>query len=276
MGGYIVIDRGLFKHWIWDKYGKEWIDLIQLANYEDKTRLYRNEVIVAKRGVVEMSISSLAARWGWSRHKTSDFLNLLEREKMITLKKEYKRTTIEIANYSKYQKNGTGTGQQNGQKRDRYGTADFDKENVENSIGAENGRNCNTENWDIKRTSDPTKRDTYPINQKKKEINKPITRARAREGNPDTDWFFSTVSPELSEAVNRWIAYKTERRQSYKPIGLNTLLRKIQEKAKTHGDSAVIEAIDEAIASQYQGIVWDKISRKQSNSYDMIRGWANE
>lgn len=277
--GYIVLDRKLFSHWIWDKYGKEWVDLIQLANYEDKTRLYRNNVIVAKRGDVEMSISSLAARWKWSRHKTSDFLKLLEKQGMIIVKKENGRTVIKIVNYSEYQKtpqkNGTGSGQAEPQKRDRFGTGSGPVENVENSSGFEVEKIYTNEKRDIKRTVGGQKRDNIPINQKKK-INKITNNARAREGNSETDWFFVQASSELSEAVNRWLAYKAERRQSYKPIGLNTLLKKISEKAKAHGDAAVIEAIDEAIASQYQGIVWDKISRKQRNDFDMIRGWANE
>ena len=102
--GYIVLDRELFNHWIWEKYGKEWVDLIQLANYEDKTRLYHNEVIVVKRGVVEMNISSLAARWGWSWHKTESFIELLSEQNMVSVKKPNRRDIfIEIINYDKYQ-----------------------------------------------------------------------------------------------------------------------------------------------------------------------------
>ena len=266
--GYIVLDRKLFSHWIWDKYGKEWVDLIQLANFEDKQRLYGNEVKVSKRGMVETTVSRLSARWGWSWHKTDDFINLLKQQEMITVEKSNKTLFIEITNYDKYQFNP----QKNAIKmRQKCDAGSVEKYGFEE--GAQK-KQCD-KNATKPRTKSEQKAN-IPIKEKKenKEINN-NARTHAREGNSETDWFFVQASPELSEAVNRWVAYKAERRQSYKPIGLNTLLKKISEKAKTHGDAAVIEAIDEAIASQYQGIVWDRI-RKPKNDFDMIRGWANE
>lgn len=270
--GYIVLDRALFNHWIWEKYGKEWVDLIQLANYEDKTRLYHNEVIVVKRGVVEMNISSLAARWGWSWHKTESFIKLLSEQNMVSVKKPNRRDIfIEIINYDKYQLSP--------QKTAKTERTKSESENVEKYSVSENGKNKQSEKSAIKKRSKSGQKANIPIKEIK-EINKINQDARAREGNPETDWFFVQASPELSEAVNRWIAYKHERRQPYKPIGLNTLLRKISEKAKEHGDAAVIEIIDQSIASQYQGIVWDKIKRQtrieeMQSTYDALERWAN-
>jgi len=62
----------------------------------------------------------------------------------------------------------------------------------------------------------------------------------------------------LEQAVNDWITYKREKRQAYKPSGLNSLLAQVQKNANTYGDTAVIHAIHESMASNYQGIVWDK------------------
>ena len=264
--GYILLDRKLFSHWIWDKYGKEWVDLIQLANFEDKTRLYGNEVKVAKRGMVETTVSRLSARWGWSWHKTNDFIKLLKQQEMITVERVNKILFIEIMNYDKYQFNP--------QKSAIKMRENCDAESVEKYGFEEGTQQKQSDEITKKARQNCEQKANIPIKEKK-ENKKLSNNARAREGNPETDWFFVQASPELSEAVNRWVAYKAERRQSYKPIGLNTLLKKISEKAKTHGDAAVIEAIDEAIASQYQGIVWDRI-RKPKNDFDMIRGWANE
>jgi hypothetical protein len=63
---------------------------------------------------------------------------------------------------------------------------------------------------------------------------------------------------ELEQAVNNWLTYKQEKRQQYKPSGLNSLLSQVQKHAKTYGETAVIHAINESMASNYQGIVWDK------------------
>jgi len=62
----------------------------------------------------------------------------------------------------------------------------------------------------------------------------------------------------LSQAVSDWIKYKTEKRQGYKPKGLQTLLTQIQNNVDKYGNAAVIHAINESMASNYQGIVWDK------------------
>jgi len=68
-----------------------------------------------------------------------------------------------------------------------------------------------------------------------------------------------TFHGELGQAVNDWLVYKQEKRQQYKPSGLNSLLSQVQKHANTYGESAVIHAINESMASNYQGIVWDKV-----------------
>lgn len=104
--GWISIHRQLQKHWIWkDKpfsKGQAWIDLIMLANYEDKKIPYKGEVITCERGTVNLSISVLAERWGWGREKTRKFLRLLEADKMVTVNATRHRTTITIENYTFY------------------------------------------------------------------------------------------------------------------------------------------------------------------------------
>lgn len=67
---------------------------------------------------------------------------------------------------------------------------------------------------------------------------------------------------ELREAVSNWLAYKKERRQSYKPTGLKSLLTQIRNSAKAYGDKAVAEVIEQSIANNYQGITFDKLKSK--------------
>ena len=63
---------------------------------------------------------------------------------------------------------------------------------------------------------------------------------------------------DLNQTITAWLTYKQEKRQAYKPSGLNSLLSQIQKYAIQYGDSADIHAITESMASNYQGIVWDK------------------
>ena len=113
--GWVPVSRELQDHWMWDDkpfaHGQAWIDLIMLANYEDTKMPYKGEIITCERGTVNLSISYLANRWGWSRHKTRDFLNLLESDGMVTVNATTNRTTITLENYSFYNDVPTTKGQ---------------------------------------------------------------------------------------------------------------------------------------------------------------------
>lgn len=104
--GWVPVKRQIQEHWLWkDKpfsQGQAWIDLIMLANYEDTKMPYKGEIITCERGTVNLSISYLANRWGWSRDKTRRFLKLLEKDGMVTVKATTHRTTITLENYSIY------------------------------------------------------------------------------------------------------------------------------------------------------------------------------
>lgn len=104
--GWVAICRAIQEHWLWTEKpfskGQAWIDLIMLANYEDKKMPYKGEVITCERGTVNLSITLLADRWGWSRDKTRKFLRLLESDNMVTVKATTHRTTITIENYALY------------------------------------------------------------------------------------------------------------------------------------------------------------------------------
>lgn len=93
-------------------------------------------------------------------------------------------------------------------------------------------------------------------------------------------------SKPLAEAVESWLAYKKEKRQSYRETGLKQLLTKIKKEAEKHGDEAVVEVIESSMSSNYQGIVWDRIKgRKKSgsayidainNRYDVVDKWLKK
>lgn len=110
--GFILIDRKLSEHWLWntEKFDKAhaWLDLILLANYVDKKKFYKGEIITCKRGDVNLSVKELASRWGWNWRTAKNFLNALANDGMITAEYTTKRTTITLINYDKYQFDATG------------------------------------------------------------------------------------------------------------------------------------------------------------------------
>lgn len=76
--------------------------------------------------------------------------------------------------------------------------------------------------------------------------------------------------------MTRWLAYKRERGQTYKAVGLDTLLKKIKKSAEEYGEASVTDLIDECIANRYQGIIWDRLKKPRlEDSYRMMEEWAN-
>lgn len=91
----------------------------------------------------------------------------------------------------------------------------------------------------------------------------PNPNARARRADQQ-DEIFADFPGELGKAVADWLAYKTEKRQGYKPTGLQSLLTQIRNAAKEHGDAAVVKVIRDSMAANYQGIVFDRLSRQKA------------
>ena len=100
---FLPLNRSLLNHWLWkDKpfsKGQAWVHLLLLANYEDKKMPYKGEVVTCKRGDVNLSITELAKRWGWSRNSARRFLMLLESDGMVTVNATTHRTTITLEKY---------------------------------------------------------------------------------------------------------------------------------------------------------------------------------
>lgn len=80
--------------------------------------------------------------------------------------------------------------------------------------------------------------------------------------NPLTPLQEEKFSPSLLEAVNEWLRYKHERKEDYKPTGLEAMTSEIRNKAAEHGDDAVIACIRHCMAQNWKGIIWDKLAEK--------------
>lgn len=105
--GWISIYRKIQDSWLWqekpfDK-AHAWIDLLLLANHQDKKALLGNELVIVKRGSFITSQKKLMYRWGWGSEKTRRFLKLLHSDGMIKIETDKKKTTIVINNYEEYQ-----------------------------------------------------------------------------------------------------------------------------------------------------------------------------
>ena len=72
------------------------------------------------------------------------------------------------------------------------------------------------------------------------------------------------ISNDLQAAMETWLKYKTERRESYKEQGLRALMKKASQSEQEYGTSAVIDVIEASMANRYQGITWDRLRGRAS------------
>ena len=82
-------------------------------------------------------------------------------------------------------------------------------------------------------------------------------RKRTKEKDKDKDSILPPLSPTLRESVEKWVAYKGERREEYKPVGLQSLVTQITKAAEEYGEAAMIDVITRSMAANYKGIVFD-------------------
>ena len=89
-----------------------------------------------------------------------------------------------------------------------------------------------------------------------------------------TDFFKAHM--DLYESLKRWMAYKDMKKPKAKNhyTDVSAFMNMVVKAAKEYGDHAVIEAITESIAQNYQGVVWDwceKYSKKSTHN-DPMKG----
>lgn len=86
--GWISLHRKIRENWLWrlkEPFDKRsaWIDLLLSVNHSHTKIKFDNGFIDIEPGQMITSIKKLADKWMWSRHKVSDFLNKLEKERDV-------------------------------------------------------------------------------------------------------------------------------------------------------------------------------------------------
>lgn len=108
MTGWISLHRSIEDHWLWETDRaftrlEAWIDILLMVNHKEKKIMIGNDLITVKRGQKITSIRKLCERWSWSNSKVKKFLELLERDEMLIVKSDTKKTVITVVNYDFYQ-----------------------------------------------------------------------------------------------------------------------------------------------------------------------------
>lgn len=107
--GWIKLHRSLLDSDIWQLDNQPfdmrsaWIDLLMLANHEDKDLIFDYKPVTVKRGQFITSVRKLGTRWSWSKNRTLKYLRMLESLNMITRESDNQRTLVTIVKYEVYQ-----------------------------------------------------------------------------------------------------------------------------------------------------------------------------
>lgn len=144
--GYVSIHRSLQEHWLWNEkpFDKKsaWIDLLLMVNYKDNKIMFDNELIEIRRGERITSIKKLCDRWGWSNTKVRNFLKVLEKDNMISLKiAPQKATVISIVNYNKFQDTNTTKNTTETSQKHYRNTTETSQKHINNKENKENNNN---------------------------------------------------------------------------------------------------------------------------------------
>lgn len=71
------------------------------------------------------------------------------------------------------------------------------------------------------------------------------------------------LSDSLQDKMGEWVKYKVERKEPYKEQGMKSLLRRVENEAMQYGDDAVCSLIDECMANNWKGIIFDRLQQSQ-------------
>lgn len=69
----------------------------------------------------------------------------------------------------------------------------------------------------------------------------------------------------LREKIEEWLKYKWERKEYYKETGFKSLLAKLEKATNQYGVENMLNLIDECMASNYKGIIFEKLEKQTKN-----------
>lgn len=144
--------------------------------------------------------------------------------------------------------------------------ADIDKQAERYAQKAEAGRKGGISKPKQSEADASRAKQSEAIKEKRKEKEK-----EKQESNP---LYEVELSPDVREAVDKWLAYKRERRESYKDVGLRALLSQVEKHERQNGAKAVRDVIELSMANGWRGIIWDRIGQQKSpptNPFTNIR-----
>ena len=260
--GWICLHRKIREcDLIWDdkpfSRGQAWIDLLMQVNHEDKEIMFNARGVIVKRGQRITSIRNLGEQWGWSRTKVKLFLEELKKAGMIEFESDTKKTLVTVINYGIYQDIDT---EKVPQKSHRKATEKPQKDT---------NNNDNNINNDNNNTPLPPTGET-PIHDFNKHSNLENTKY-ILNNKEYKEWEYIRDNKELWNVIKEWMEYKDEKtpRKNHHyqtDKGITKLLTQFVNANKKYGVEIVKAVVNDSIAAEYTGVVWDWLEKKKKST----------
>ena len=240
--GWIKLHRQLQDHWLWKEKrvfskAEAWLDLLMSANHSSNDIVIKNIILTCLPGQTLQSLETLSKHWGWSRSKVKRFLDLLSKRGKIETANETVTSRITICNWAIYQISETDTGTDDG-------TNTKQKRNT-CETGTDTNKNVNNNKKDK--------------NDKEKAV------------DIFTDIPIELDTQKFRDSWNEYIEYRKQRKD--KPLTTIGTRKKWAQLAKW-GEARAITAIDDSIASGWQGIFERENKNNFSNNKPAIDHYA--
>ncbi len=144
---------------------------------------------------------------------------------------------------------------------------DRDNENYANTVSArsEAGKKGAAARWKTETGNSKNSKSHLPCGKNGQEKDKDKDKEKEKEKEITGDIPpapLPSSSPELNAAFVSWLAYKQERREAYKPTGLQSLVTRVEKAAAQYGDHAVADLIETCMAAGWKGIIFDRLEEK--------------
>lgn len=106
--GWISIHRKITDHWLYQEkrtFSKfeAWLDILMEVNHSEVKTTIQNKLFTVKIGQSINSLDTWSKRWNWNKSRVRRFLKMLEDDKMIRLRNEFKTTRLTVCKYEDYQ-----------------------------------------------------------------------------------------------------------------------------------------------------------------------------
>lgn len=80
----------------------------------------------------------------------------------------------------------------------------------------------------------------------------------------------------LRDSVLEWVAYKAEKRQGYEKTGFQNLVTQIKKQSAVYGEAAVTKLIKDCMASNWQGIIFERLAKESKQSGNVFMEMLEE